>query len=509
MSQSRGLGLRLYITLVIALGTVVAVVNVLRQPMPESVPFVVAAMLAALVGLAGAFPVALGPKVKTNVVAAPAFAAVLLLHPVVAATVVGIGVLGSQLVLKRHGPNIMFNTATSFLYVGVAGLTYRALNASGAFAFSWPAGLVAVAASGAVFYTLNRAVVSGAAAIQKGAGVIRSWLRQWREDGAQELALLSIGLVAALTSQLSPWSLVLLVIPVFAVQKAFAQVVMLSNCLEDKMKRLLGTQAQLAQAARTASLGTFACGIGHQINNPIFAIRGRTELLLDGAEKHLKTDEARESLKTIQQMADRVAGIARCMLVPSRASDDGETCTDVNEALDTMLNVLDTKVSSSKVTVLKDYQENLSAAPGEAIELQEAFGNLISNACDAMPQGGILKITTKSTESRIVVEISDTGVGIPEENIPRLFDPFFTTKKGTLGFGLGLYVVKSVIEARKGRILVESQPGKGSTFRLILPAVDAVRSQNGTDIDVSVPAHYRASVKHAALQDHAATSHPV
>ncbi|MDO8473538.1 MAG: HAMP domain-containing sensor histidine kinase, partial [Dehalococcoidia bacterium] len=178
-------------------------------------------------------------------------------------------------------------------------------------------------------------------------------------------------------------------------------------------------------------------------------------------------------------MADRVARIVRCLLTSTRPSEDGKASTDVNDALETMLLLLDSKLSASRVHVVRNYHDNLPLVPGDSIEIQELFGNLISNACDAMPEGGYLRLTTTVENQSVVAEVSDTGTGITEADMAKVFDPFFTTKETSGGIGLGLYVVKNIAQKHGGKVEVRSQSGQGTTFRVAFPATDVYDQAHG------------------------------
>lgn len=464
--------LRNYVIAVSALGLILLGVAFFAAPLqatPLTLSLTVA--LAALIGLAGVYPIPLSQKIKANVATAPAFVAVLLLSPALAIAAAVTGVIASELVQKRKLPFVVFNSAVAALYVGTASLAYSALHSEQGF-FSWPTGVPAAVAAVALMYTVNRAAVAEAVAIQLHKSAFRIWLSEFKQDAFQELALVSLGFAGAIAVNQFTWAIIPLALPVFFVYKTMSKVVALSTKLEAQMTELRNTQAQLVQAAKMASLGTLTAGLGHQINNPIFVIRGRTELLLEGADRHIKTDKARQHIEVIHEMSDRVARIVRCLLTSTRPTEDGAASTNVNDALETMVSLLDSKLSSSRVHVVRNYSNSLPMVPGDSIEIQELFGNLISNACDAMPEGGYLRLTTRTEGQTVVTEVSDTGTGISEADVAKIFDPFFTTKEMSGGMGLGLYVVKNIAQKHGGKVEVESGKGKGTTFRIVLPATD-------------------------------------
>ncbi len=464
--------LKIYIGLVSVLGLAVLALSYLMGPTESNfLTLSLAAAFSALIGLAGVYPLPVSSKIKANFVTAPAFAAVLLLSPDLAIAAAVTGVAASELVQKRKWHYVLFNASTASVYVGVSAILYSILRSGGNF-FSWPAGVPAAATAAVAMYFLNRAAVAEAVAIQLKQSAIHIWLAQVKQDTLQELALFCLGFASALSIHLVTWSVLPLMLPVVIFYKVMAKVVTLSIKLESQMAELRATQAQLVQAAKIASLGTLTAGLGHQLNNPIFVIRGRAELLLDGGDRHLKTEKARHHLEVIHEMADRVARIVRCLLTSTRPSEDGRACAEVNDSLETSLGLFESKISAARVDVVRNYQPNLPLIPGDAVEIQELFGNLISNACDAMPDGGSLTITTRLAGQSVAVDVSDTGVGIPETNLAKIFDPFFTTKETCGGTGLGLYVVKSIADKYRGTIRVESKAGRGTTFHVGFPMAD-------------------------------------
>jgi len=131
--------------------------------------------------------------------------------------------------------------------------------------------------------------------------------------------------------------------------------------------------------------------------------------------------------------------------------------------------LLNHQLQSSHITVDSQYDPSLPLVYGNSGKLQQVFINLFLNARDAMPSGGELAVQTAMTDSMVIVDISDTGTGISEENIKRIFDPFFTTKEIGKGTGLGLAVTYGIIQEHGGRIFVDSDSGRGTHFRVKLP----------------------------------------
>ncbi|MFH1484751.1 MAG: ATP-binding protein [Chloroflexota bacterium] len=239
--------------------------------------------------------------------------------------------------------------------------------------------------------------------------------------------------------------------------------------LKVNLEELQRKEAQLVESAKLASVGTLAAGVAHEVNNPIFAISGRAELLLDQSQRYLKTKKAHEHVQVIYDMAMRVSSIVQDLLAFSRERDALED-VDVNEALEGVLKLVIPNLKRSNILLLKEYDKSLCPVSGVRNKLQQVFTNLILNAQDAMPGGGRLRIATYAMDGDVALRFADTGAGIPPEVMERLFDPFFTTKEVGKGTGLGLYVSRRIVQQHRGRIEVETREEHGSTFTVYLPA---------------------------------------
>jgi hypothetical protein len=142
---------------------------------------------------------------------------------------------------------------------------------------------------------------------------------------------------------------------------------------------------------------------------------------------------------------------------------------DVNQLIQESLSLLEHQMRKSGIRVDRSLSDSLPPVYGNGGKLQQVFVNLFLNARDAMPAGGELRVRSAMNESMVVVDVEDTGVGISEEDIKRIYDPFFTTKAATRGTGLGLAISYGIIQEHGGRILVDSEAGRGTHFRLKLP----------------------------------------
>jgi polar amino acid transport system substrate-binding protein len=235
---------------------------------------------------------------------------------------------------------------------------------------------------------------------------------------------------------------------------------------------------QLIQSEKMAAIGQLAAGIAHEIRNPLGIIMNALYDLSEIVDA--ANPEIREDLKIAREEMDRVQAIINNLLEFSRESKVDLEPVDVNDLLRKTLLLMQKYIQSSDVTVRTELgATGLCSANQNA--LRQIFLNLITNAVQAMPHGGELRIRTSLVPpSRLRVEFSDSGVGIPESQVKDIFNPFFTTKGPGQGTGLGLSVVHSVVRRYRGEIRVESTPNVGTTFTIELPCgCDAVEAAAG------------------------------
>jgi two-component system, NtrC family, sensor kinase len=225
-------------------------------------------------------------------------------------------------------------------------------------------------------------------------------------------------------------------------------------------------QDQLLQAEKLSSIGLLAAGIAHEVNTPIAGISSYTQMLLKDTPS---SDKRKTILEKIEKQTFRAAEIVNGLLNFSRLNSSEFKELDINQLIDESLSLLSHQLQINHIKVDSRYDRSLPAVYGNLGKLQQVFINLFLNARDAMPSGGELAIQTGMNESMVVVDISDTGTGIPEEDMKRIFDPFYTTKPIGKGTGLGLAVSYGIIQEHGGRIFVDSNIGKGTHFQLKLP----------------------------------------
>ncbi len=234
----------------------------------------------------------------------------------------------------------------------------------------------------------------------------------------------------------------------------------------DDITEKIALEDQLLQAEKLSSIGLLAAGIAHEINTPITGISSYAQMLLEQAGE---SDRQRPILEKIEKQSFRASEIVNSLLNFSRLSGSTFNPVDLNRLIADSLALLQHQFERSGIRVESDLEDSLPPVYGNTGKLQQVLVNLFLNARDAMPSGGELAIRTGMRESMVVVEISDTGEGIPRENLNRIFDPFFTTKAMGKGTGLGLAVSYGIVQEHGGRILVDT-PGKGTRFMLKFPA---------------------------------------
>jgi len=228
-------------------------------------------------------------------------------------------------------------------------------------------------------------------------------------------------------------------------------------------------ERQIIEAEKMASLGKLAAGVVHELNNPLTSISVYAEYLLKKIASGQVDASDAEKMQRILEGARRIQKLTRDLVSYSRPSTDEPEALDINEVVDQGLSFCEHTISKYDVRVNRDLADNLPALTGIRNQLLQMVINLITNACQAMEGGGELSLTTRNRGREVMLQVSDTGVGIAERDMDRLFEPFFTTKQSGQGTGLGLSIVARIIEHHRGRVEVTSRRGEGTTFEIHLP----------------------------------------
>jgi len=224
-------------------------------------------------------------------------------------------------------------------------------------------------------------------------------------------------------------------------------------------------EKRLAASERHAVIGKLAARVAHELNNPLDGILRfiNLSIALKGAE-----DPTREYLTECKKGLERMVGIVSSLLEFSRSPHATLSDTKLNDVIQEAVRTLRHRAEQQRIRVTFDLQPDLP--PMKCGELVQVFLNLTKNAYDAMKEGGELKVTSRLVgKSEVEVRVSDSGCGIPPEIISRIFDPFFTTKGPADGTGLGLAICYDIVDKHGGKIAVESEAGKGTTFTVTLP----------------------------------------
>ncbi len=234
-------------------------------------------------------------------------------------------------------------------------------------------------------------------------------------------------------------------------------------------------RAQLEHAAKLASVGELAAGIAHEINNPLAVISEESGLIKDLMNPEfgevLKPEELIFHLDTIQESVFRCRDITRKLLGFVRKSDIDLKPHDINRLIDGVIDgFLSKEMAVENIEVIRHYDRNIPSLITDGNQLQQVLLNIINNAVDAIAgRAGRITITTSYDESFVSIAVTDNGMGMTPEQIKKIFLPFFSTKEVGKGTGLGLSVSYGIIKNLGGRIEVNSKPGEGSTFTIILP----------------------------------------
>jgi signal transduction histidine kinase len=233
-------------------------------------------------------------------------------------------------------------------------------------------------------------------------------------------------------------------------------------------------EEQLQISEKMASIGLLAAGVAHEVNTPLTGISSFTQMLLQQAEPE---DPRTKVLEKIERQTFRAAKIVNGLLNLARPAQVDSGPIDLHAVVSDVLSLLEHQLRTSSIQVRKELLPTGAIVQGTEYKLQQVFLNLFLNARDAMPRGGWLTIATSVRDNAApgmaVIEVSDTGSGIPADHLSRIYDPFFTTKEIGKGTGLGLSITYGIVQEHGGTITCDSVVGKGTRFVLSLPMASA------------------------------------
>ena len=242
----------------------------------------------------------------------------------------------------------------------------------------------------------------------------------------------------------------------------------LAIAINGMLLELKNREEQLLQSRKMAAVGTLTAGIAHELNNPLNNISLITESMIDDYDQ-MNKNQKMKMLKDIFTQVERAGVTVANLLDFTRRDESFFSLININDVLNKTLNFVANEILINKIQLNKDLGLNLPAIKGNQHNLQQVFLNIVLNAIQAMPDGGILTVKSYVENNSIRIDISDTGVGISQDNMEKIFDPFFTTKKVGEGTGLGLSVSYGIVKQHHGQILVDSKLGSGSLFTIKLP----------------------------------------
>lgn len=244
-----------------------------------------------------------------------------------------------------------------------------------------------------------------------------------------------------------------------------------NNKLETTLSELSATTQQLWQASKLATMGELSASIAHELNNPLATVALRVENML----MQMPADDQKvHSLEVISQEVDRMANLVNSLLQFSRRSHRQISTVDMREEIANSVEFVHYHLRSSKIEVVREFADPLPTIQADCQQLRQLFLNLLTNASDAMPQGGTVTVSAQPSgldhSEAVLVEFADTGEGIAAENLKKIWDSFFTTKTEGKGTGLGLAICRRIVEDHGGTIEIESEVGRGTTARMRFPA---------------------------------------
>lgn len=240
----------------------------------------------------------------------------------------------------------------------------------------------------------------------------------------------------------------------------------LEHKVEERTSELREAQAQLLLQAKLAAVGQLGAGVAHEVNNPLAGILGYAQLLL---KRRDASERERGYLKRIEEAAQRCRDVTTNLLRFSERGLAGSTEVSLNDLVDEVVGIMGGTLEEGRIELSLQLAEELPHMRANAGEVAMVLVNLLTNAKNAMGDGGRLTVATAAVEGGIELLVRDTGHGITSEDLPRVFEPFFTTKRVWSSVGLGLAVAYRIVTDHGGQIDVESEPGSGACFRVTLP----------------------------------------
>jgi two-component system, NtrC family, sensor kinase len=249
----------------------------------------------------------------------------------------------------------------------------------------------------------------------------------------------------------------------------------LEDRVEQKTKELNRAHDHVLHVEKMASIGKMAAVVAHEVNNPLFGILTYAKLLrkwvASGQAEHEKREEAMQCLELIASESQRCGNLIKNLLSLSRTSPMNVQSTDLRGVIDRCLLLVRPQLEQAGIELQLKVAEDLPRVSCDPAQIEQVLIALIMNAIDAMPRGGNLWVESQMTNAatEVLIQVRDDGSGIAADVLPHIFEPFLTTKESGHGVGLGLAIARGIVERHSGRIEVESELGRGTTFTITLP----------------------------------------
>jgi two-component system NtrC family sensor kinase len=259
----------------------------------------------------------------------------------------------------------------------------------------------------------------------------------------------------------------------------------LEDRVEEKTKELKRAHEHVLHVEKMASIGKMAAVVAHEVNNPLSGILTYAKLLqkwvASGRAEHEKREEAMQCLELIASESRRCGELVKNLLTLSRTAPMNVQPTDLRAVIDRCLLLMRHQLELGGIQLQMNFAQELPRVPCDPAQIEQVFLALIMNAIDAMPKGGNLWIEARlsNDQSEIKIQVRDDGAGIAPDVLPQIFEPFLTTKESGHGVGLGLAISRGIVERHNGRIEVQSELGRGTTFTITLPSQAADASLAG------------------------------
>ena len=261
----------------------------------------------------------------------------------------------------------------------------------------------------------------------------------------------------------------------------------LEERVEQKTRELSGAQEEMLRVERMASIGKLAAVVAHEINNPLAGILTYSKLLKKRLGKEPTPNAENISMLDLMESESRRCGeIVKNLMTFARPTSMNREPSDLNAVIDRCVRLVQHQLTLKNIELHLNLNSEFPAVRCDPGQIEQVLLALVMNAIDALPSGGNLSLASRVANSDTVqFEVRDDGVGMPRDVLAKMFEPFFTTKEHGRGLGLGLAISRNIVDRHGGRIEVESEPGHGTTFTIILPVQSTAVLKTDTPLTVA------------------------